>query len=270
MKSKIFSILLSLVFALTTVLPVLAAPPAAPAFVPSTPEDNKLKGWAYHEVVPVPGGVEITLYAPRNFWSCIEYRADDEAPQDPNHPYLVLSPLLADGQFRDLCGRGDILPVQTIFVAAGSHVDIRMSYGAEGNERYYGWLRYSAGPSVSTGSSEQSNSPNVCNMTLESAPEWIPYGDANVELHWPANGCDVHIRSLDGGPWIKLSFQSKSYTTDGGWVGVLAPLPFGVSPGWNLLTMGVNSVKVWVGHTPPPDSTSWILPVEILSQHVLS
>lgn len=260
MKSKLFKILSFLgvlAFSLTAVMPAMAAP----AFAPSTPDDNKAKGWAYHEVVEEAGGVWLTLYAPRNLWSCVEYRADDEAPLVFPHTYLFLSPLLADGRFRDLCGHGTSSPVQTIFIPANSHVDIRMSYGGEGDERYYEWYRYYVLKS-SDGSTtvHSSPSPDVCNMSTVSAPNWIPYGDANVELRWDSNGCDVHIRSLDGGPWIKLAFASKSYSTEDGWVGVLARLPVGengVSPGWSELTMGTNRVRVWVGHTPPPEPTSW-------------
>ena len=105
------------------------------AVFPSTNEINHGLGWAHVLFVDVAvGQVTLEFVSLRGFYSCFEYRIDDEDPIDPNN----FNAEITDGLWNYTCQNAS--SAQLTFDAA-DHVDIRMGFGAEGDERF-DWTRF--------------------------------------------------------------------------------------------------------------------------------
>jgi hypothetical protein len=101
---------------------------------PSTNEANEADGWAHFDVVEVRvGEVEIDFVSTRSFASCFEYRSDDEGPTAAAN----FNTAIHDGLWDFVCVDNSTIR-QTI--VADTHVDIRMVFGAEADERF-DWTR---------------------------------------------------------------------------------------------------------------------------------
>ena len=104
--------------------------------IPSTNDANYGEGWAHvlYKGVDV-GQVTLEFVSLRGFPSCFEYRVDDEEPTvsgaNPN-------PHISDGRWSGTC-QSDGSEEMTL--NALDHVDIRMVYGAERDERF-DWTRF--------------------------------------------------------------------------------------------------------------------------------
>jgi hypothetical protein len=114
----------------------LALTAAAPALAqvdevtPSTNESNQERGWAHFVVDDVRiGEVDITFVQPRSFIACFEVRIDGEAPQAPEN----FNPDVTDGLWPYLCLSGG---TESRTFEADETVEIRMVFGAEGDERF--------------------------------------------------------------------------------------------------------------------------------------
>lgn len=126
--------LLGMVFGLILAMsaPVMATHATDPT--PSTNEINKTNGWAHFNVVEVRRGeVDIQFVSTRGFASCFEYRSDGEAPNSSENPNTEIH----DGLWTFDCVTNSTAE-RTI--AAESHVEIRMVFGAEKDERF-NWTR---------------------------------------------------------------------------------------------------------------------------------
>lgn len=105
------------------------------AVTPSTNDINRDLGWAHFNVLQVRRGeVDVQFVSTREFASCFEYRSDDEAPtlEGPNFNTDIHDGLWA---FRCVDNSSEVLTI-----SADTHVDIRMVFGAESDERF-DWSR---------------------------------------------------------------------------------------------------------------------------------
>jgi hypothetical protein len=102
---------------------------------PSTNEANLGLGWAHVTFADVGvGTVTLDLNQPRTFLACFEFRIDDEAPSgNPNFNTDV-----TDGLWDFICLNAES---STETFSAVSHVDVRMAFGAEKDERF-DWTRF--------------------------------------------------------------------------------------------------------------------------------
>jgi len=103
---------------------------------PSTNDINRTNGWAH--VDQVSKGVSTTdlqFISTRAFYSCFEYRADNEsntvAGVNPNAN-------ITDGRWTQVCVNNSQV---TKTIHANEFVDVRMVYGAETDERF-DWTRF--------------------------------------------------------------------------------------------------------------------------------
>ncbi len=127
------------VAAVPLVLGSAAGPVAAEvnAVTPSTNDANKTAGWAYFDAVAAEDSVALTFTTTRAFESCFEYRADDAAAtQTAANP----NTLVTDGLWDFVCVNASGVASQSVTVAAAEHVDVRLVFGGETDERF-DWTR---------------------------------------------------------------------------------------------------------------------------------
>jgi len=103
---------------------------------PSDNDTNRDNGWAHVNMVDQGiGEVTLEFVSTRDFYSCFEYRTDGDTSQatgDPNYnpnahdlyPYICLSN-----------------ETETMTFEADEYVEVRMVFGAEGDERF-DWTRF--------------------------------------------------------------------------------------------------------------------------------
>ena len=109
---------------------------------PSTNEENKDKGWAYVEWNSNNAGVgeaPLKFVSTRGFYSCFEYRIDDEPPTREGANYNTL---ITDGLWDYVCVNNS---EETLVLTAERYVDVRMVFGAESDERF-DWTRFFVKP----------------------------------------------------------------------------------------------------------------------------
>lgn len=111
-----------------------------PSYVfPSTNEANYAAGWAHVLFVDVAvEQVTLEFVSLRGFYSCFEYRIDDEAPTSSANGGVNYNTDITDGMWSFTCQNAS--SGQLTFTAA-DHVDIRMGFGAERDERF-DWTRF--------------------------------------------------------------------------------------------------------------------------------
>lgn len=110
---------------------------------PSTNEANIARGWAnvtWNSSDAGLGVAPLKFTQPRTFGACFEIRIDDEAPL--NDPHQRWPSLYLGGSWQILCVGGAYGPatIEQTFHAT-SHVDVRMTGGAERDERF-DWTRF--------------------------------------------------------------------------------------------------------------------------------
>ncbi len=107
---------------------------------PSTNEANIGNGWANVTWNADDAGVEeapLRFVTSRSFASCFEYRIDDAEPfYEADNFNLHID----DGLWQYYCVTGSN-PSIAVVLNAASHVDIRLAFGAERNERF-DWTRF--------------------------------------------------------------------------------------------------------------------------------
>lgn len=109
------------------------------AVFPSTNEINYNLGWAHVLFADVAvEQVTLEFVSLRGFYSCFEYRIDDEAPTSSANGGVNYNPDITDGLWNYTCQNNS--SAQLTFNAA-HHVDIRMGFGAETDERF-DWTRF--------------------------------------------------------------------------------------------------------------------------------
>lgn len=127
--------IIGVVAAVPLVLGSMAGPAGAEVneVTPSTNEINKTIGWAHFTSVSTEDEVALTFVSTRGFDSCFEYRADDED--------AILGAVNENtevaGLWTSVCVNNS---TQTVEVEVEEHVDVRLVFGAEGDERF-DWTR---------------------------------------------------------------------------------------------------------------------------------
>jgi hypothetical protein len=107
---------------------------------PSTNEANVANGWSNVLFADVDvGRVQLTFTQPRSFGVCFEYRPDDEPA---TYPGANPNPNVEDA-YEYHCLNYDGFPAgeTTEWIQAREYVDIRISFGAERDERF-DWTRF--------------------------------------------------------------------------------------------------------------------------------
>lgn len=114
------------------------------AVTPSTNAENVTKGWAHVLLVGEArvGELDLRFVSERGFASCFEYRIDDEPPTGSAN----YNPAVTDGLWAFTCQANSSTDMT---IQAGSHVDVRMVFGAEGDERF-DWTRFYTVPTKSS------------------------------------------------------------------------------------------------------------------------
>lgn len=103
---------------------------------PSTNAANVDQGWAHVELAEARvGEVDLTFVSERGFVSCFEYRADDAATSDPRDNFNAH---ISDGLWPFVCVNDS---TSVLSIEADTHVDVRLSFGAERDERF-DWTRF--------------------------------------------------------------------------------------------------------------------------------
>jgi len=106
---------------------------------PSTNEYNEANGWAHATYADVVvGEVTVEFVSTRAFYSCFEYKIDDEAPTSANNGGVNYNPAVLDGLWDYVCRNND---TSQMTFTAEQYVDIRMVFGAERDERF-DWTRF--------------------------------------------------------------------------------------------------------------------------------
>jgi hypothetical protein len=107
---------------------------------PSTNDQNRTNGWAHFNVVDDTrvGEVDIELVSTRGFPSCFEYRSDGEDPIGPDNYNTDIE----DGLWPFECVNNN---TKELTLSALEYVEIRMVFGAEGDERF-DWTRVELTP----------------------------------------------------------------------------------------------------------------------------
>lgn len=111
------------------------------ATFPSTNEDNEAHVPQWGNVVYAGvevGQVTLDFDSPRAFYTCFEYRADlEDAPtSDPNYNTEI-----TDGLWTYTCPGGAAAGTDQRVLTANHFVDVRLSFGAEKDERF-DWTRF--------------------------------------------------------------------------------------------------------------------------------
>lgn len=106
------------------------------AVTPSTNDINRINEWAHVDQTSISvGTTDLQFISTRAFWSCFEYRVDNE-------PNTVLganpNPNITDGRWTQVCVNNSQV---TKTIPASGFVDVRMVYGAETDERF-DWTRF--------------------------------------------------------------------------------------------------------------------------------
>lgn len=115
---------------------------------PSTNDTNRIKGWAHVNATPGIGEVALELVQPRNFYSCFEYRTDGDTSQVINevHPLETWGVVpLGDPLQRYPSFCLSTISSRTEVIQANGYVEVRMIFGAEGDERF-DWTRFNVYP----------------------------------------------------------------------------------------------------------------------------
>jgi hypothetical protein len=131
------------VWALTLALAAIPLSVAAEvnAVTPSTNDINRDNGWAHVNQLDVGVGyVELEFVQPRGFAACFEYRTDGDTSQATGNPNF--NPGVTDGLYPFVCENSS---TSSKTLNATDYVEVRMVFGAEGDERF-DWTRFDVLP----------------------------------------------------------------------------------------------------------------------------
>jgi len=104
---------------------------------PSTNDANRTNGWAHvNQLSANVGSTDLQFISTRGFWSCFEYRTDGDTNQKTSDTNWNTD--ITDGLYPYYC-QNNSSRTETIF--ADEYVEVRMVFGAEGDERF-DWTRF--------------------------------------------------------------------------------------------------------------------------------
>ncbi len=125
---------------------------------PSTNDINRTNGWAHvNEISVGVGEVTLEFVQPRNHYAGFEYRTDGDTSQVINEEHwLEFYGVVPPGPLQlypsfDLATAG----TQTHTIYANEYVEVRMMFGAEGDERF-DWTRFDVLQPVKNGAGKGS------------------------------------------------------------------------------------------------------------------
>jgi hypothetical protein len=104
---------------------------------PSTNDINRTNEWAHVNQLSMDiGTTDLEFVSTRSFYSCFEYRTDGDTSQmvDPTNPNGDIT----DGLYPYFCENNSS---STHTFNANEYVEVRMVFGAEGDERF-DWTRF--------------------------------------------------------------------------------------------------------------------------------
>lgn len=123
------------------VLFIITAAVSGDSVFPSTNDLNRTNGWAHVNEQSVGlGEVTLQFVGPRNFYSCFEYRTDGDTSQMTSPTNYNTE--ITDGLYPYLCVKNNS-SVRTFH--ASEYVEVRLSFGAEKDERF-AWTRFDVIP----------------------------------------------------------------------------------------------------------------------------
>lgn len=118
------------------------------AVTPSTNDANRTNGWAHVDQVDQGiGETTLEFVSTRNFYSCFEYRTDGDTSQIvTTNGGVNYNTLVTDGLYPYVCENNSS---SQITLSANEYVEVRMVFGAEGDERF-DWTRFDVLPDAQT------------------------------------------------------------------------------------------------------------------------
>ena len=116
------------------------------AYTPASTNDvNRVNDWAHVNEISVGiGEVELEFVQPRSFFSCFEYRTDGDTSQviDEEH-FLEFYGVVDESEGLQQYSYNCLSTISSLtkIISANEYVEIRMIFGAEGDERF-DWTRF--------------------------------------------------------------------------------------------------------------------------------
>lgn len=101
------------------------------AVTPSTNDINRVNGWAHVDAVSDVSEVTLNFISTRAFLSCFEYRSDGDTSQMTSPTNY--NPAVLDGLYPFFCQNNNN---RVVSIPANEYVEVRMVFGAEGDERF--------------------------------------------------------------------------------------------------------------------------------------
>lgn len=156
-----------LVFLLVVGLGLYVSSVKASSVFPSTNAQNITNGWAHiDQVSNGVGVVTLNLVSTRPFYSCFEYRTDGDTTQkigntNPNTE-------ITDGLYPYYC---QINNSRQVTFHANSYVELRLSFGAEKDERF-DWTRFEVLPNPDLDGDGVLNGDDQCPNT-PATEQWL-------------------------------------------------------------------------------------------------
>lgn len=115
--------------------------PSCGEMTPSTNDINRTNGWAHvDQLSQDPGTTDLQFISTRAFYSCFEYRTDGDTSQKISETNF--NTLVTDGLYPYYCQNNNS---STHAISADAYVEVRMVFGAEGDERF-DWTRFNVDP----------------------------------------------------------------------------------------------------------------------------
>lgn len=139
---KLITVLFGAALALGLSVGVLSA--AVNAVTPSTNDINRTNGWAHvDQLTEDVGSTDLQFISTRAFASCFEYRTDGDTSQViAQNGGVNYNSLVTDGLYPFFCQNNNN---STHTITANEYVEVRMVFGAEGDERF-DWTRFEVLP----------------------------------------------------------------------------------------------------------------------------
>ena len=157
--------------------------------LPSSNETNKTKGWGHVNQTAVGvGSTTLEFVSTRGFQSCFEYRTDGDTSQRLRDANGVLRPNynldITDGLYPFVCVNNS---TTSRTIAAREYVEVRLTFGAEGSERF-DWTRFNVPSTVTAGDASwvfyDDEAPGGIGEFV-AGPGTAPLGTGSVRLALP-------------------------------------------------------------------------------------
>lgn len=187
-------------------LGALAVPAGAADPTPSDNDTNRANGWAHFNAEPRVGEVAIELVSTKGWVSCFEYRVDGAPTTDPRPNF---NPEITDGLWPYRCVSNT---TAELALPASSHVEVRMVFGGEADERF-SWTRVDVLPDPTP----SDNDTNRANGRAHFNVAEVGRGTVELELVQPMSWIACFEYRVDGAPTTDPRPNFNTEITDGLW-----------------------------------------------------